>query len=101
MDKKIKNMKPIFNKIVKKNFEKVSMGTENFDKIRKYYKHNIYLLCFFPSCAILLKLKQGGRKMSLKKNEMLSEYIEYMLRIGMKVGEIEAVISKCEWSRYS
>lgn len=29
--------------------------------------------------------------MSLKKNEMLSEYIEYMLRIGMKVGEIQAV----------
>lgn len=29
--------------------------------------------------------------MSLKKNEILSEYIEYMLRIGMKVGEIQAV----------
>ena len=46
---------------------------------------------FFPSCAILAKLKQGGRKMPFKKDEMLSEYVEYMLRIGMKVGEIQAV----------
>ena len=29
--------------------------------------------------------------MPFKKDEMLSEYVEYMLRIGMKVGEIQAV----------
>ena len=48
-------------------------------------------LCFFSSCAILAKLKQGGRKMPFKKDEMLSEYVEYMLRIGMKVVEIQDV----------
>ena len=29
--------------------------------------------------------------MPFKKDEMMNEYIEYMLRIGMKVGEIQAL----------